>query len=249
MKQLNMHTFAFFVPALSTQLKNAHIHDTYILEHKDVITRITSIVRLKPDESCILFDRVMHIMATLEAENKKTITFRINTIEKNKELKPEIICLLPLLKKDDLAEAINDLTACGVTKIQLITTAKVQRTWGGPQELQRLERIAIAAAEQSKHYTYPLIYEPISLQKAITTYNTTMRIFFDPSGNSLPRLISSLTGSISSISLLVGPEGDLTSEEKKYLKEKSIIFCALTPTILRAHLAITVGAAFIRSLS
>ena len=48
--------------------------------------------------------------------------------------------------------------------------------------------------------------------------------------------------------LLVGPEGDLNLEEKKMVQANNFIFCALTPTIMRAMQAAAFAASFVRSL-
>ncbi len=46
---------------------------------------------------------------------------------------------------------------------------------------------------------------------------------------------------------VIGPEGDLTKEEKAYLKEQGFLFCALTPTVLRAQQAVALGLGILRS--
>ena len=173
------HEFAFFVPDLSVDIKQMQIGDAYISSDAELITRIISVVRLKPEESCILFDRSKHAHATLKNAHKKNITFHINSIQKNQSIKPELICLLPVLKKDDLSQAVSMITACGVTHIQLVMTAKVQRAWGGNQEMERLERVMIAAAEQAKYYAMPILHAPITLDAALKMYAHHMFIFFD----------------------------------------------------------------------
>ena len=45
----------------------------------------------------------------------------------------------------------------------------------------------------------------------------------------------------------VGPEGDLTQEEKDYLKQQGFVFCRLTPTVLRARQAVALGLGILRS--
>ncbi len=45
-----------------------------------------------------------------------------------------------------------------------------------------------------------------------------------------------------------GPEGDLTCEEKRMLADANFLFCALTPTVLRAQQAVAVGLGSFRSL-
>ena len=48
--------------------------------------------------------------------------------------------------------------------------------------------------------------------------------------------------------MLVGPEGDLTHEEKQFVDDHGFIFCKLTPTIMRAHQAVAVGLGVLRSM-
>ena len=50
------------------------------------------------------------------------------------------------------------------------------------------------------------------------------------------------------ISLMVGPEGDLTMDEKELLKERDVQFLCLTPTVLRAQQAVAVSLGIFRSL-
>lgn len=245
MKQSTTHEFAFFIPRLSANT----INNTYVLQDKDMIARITNVVRLTIDETCVLFDHCIHVRVTLEAITKKSLTFHVVECITNKSLKPTVTCLLPLLKKDDLGDAISTITACGVTNIQLVSTIKVQRAWGGTTELERLERVMIAAAEQAKYYTLPILHEPIPLLTALQKHTNALCIFFDPAGKPLTHIITTIQSQKpAAICLLVGPEGDLTNEEKKSLHDLSITFCALTPTVLRAHLALTLATGIIRSL-
>lgn len=73
-------------------------------------------------------------------------------------------------------------------------------------------------------------------------------IFFDPDGEKLMAVMERLVKSHGETVLFVGPEGDLTDTEKELIKSKGFIFCALTPTILRACEAIALGAGVVRSL-
>jgi len=249
MKQSNVHEFAFFIPSLSSTHKQTAIGSLYTLQDKILIPRITTVLRLSIGETCIFFDRLMHMRVQLATVHKKELVFTIIESHSNTLLKPRVTCIVPLLKKDDLGDAITTITACGVNAIQLVTTAKVQRAWGGAQELERLERLVIASAEQAKWYGLPTLHPPIPLKDALEKERSSFRLFFDPTGKPLRSIITHLyEEQPSSICLIIGPEGDLTHEEKNMLHKNNIPFCALTPTILRAHLAITVATGIIRSL-
>lgn len=245
MKQTTTHEFSFFIPDISKNTAGAF----YTLHDGTLITRIISVVRLKVGESCVLFDRSIQIHVILQTIAKKSLIFEIIKHTPTLSLKPAITCLLPILKKDDLSDAISSITACGATTIQLVFTNKVQRTWGGSAELERIERVMIAAAEQAKHYAFPIIHEPIPLAAALKKYTNALHIFFDPTGKPLIDIINLIQQKKpSSLCLIVGPEGDLTIEEKNLLHNLNIPFCALTSTVLRAHLALTLATGIIRSL-
>jgi len=50
------------------------------------------------------------------------------------------------------------------------------------------------------------------------------------------------------IMLVVGPEGDLTVDEKKLLSSAHYTACSLTPTVLRSEEAATLAAGIIRCM-
>ncbi len=75
-----------------------------------------------------------------------------------------------------------------------------------------------------------------------------IKIYFDPTGESLSDIIARVKKiSPTSIIVMVGPEGDLTDQEKEQLRQEKFLFCALTPTVLRSSQAIALGSGIIRS--
>ena len=130
-------------------------------------------------------------------------------------------------------------------------TEKVQRKWGGKKELDRLHTIMIAAAEQSKQYIIPTLHTPKPFSDCVTDFYRTApnSFFFDPQGKELFPVLESLRKHMPEVvSLMIGPEGDLTVLEKQILHENDIQFCRLTPTILRAQQAVVVSLGMFRSL-
>lgn len=164
---------------------------------------------------------------------------------------PNVTVLLPLLKKDDLEKAIYDVTAVGVANVQLMITEKVQRIWGEQKEYDRLIKIMIAAAEQSKCYTFARLQKPMCFFNFFSTalIKDSTNIFADPIGQSFFDTMENLKNKQpKEIILFIGPEGDITAQEKEYLKEHRFIFCKLTPTVLRARQAIGLLAGAVRSI-
>lgn len=239
----NAHLFAFWYPTISSELSAT----TKILHIKDaaLITRISAVLRLQTGESFILFDRAMHVTACIGEINKKYIAVQCSTTVKNNAYAPAITALLPLLKKDDLGTAITQLVACGISAIQLVITQGAQRSWGGTHEYERLERLMIASAEQSKHFALPVLHEPIPLEKALRAYKNI--IVGDVDGKPFKELLVDLPQSLAECAVLVGPESDFTTDEKTLLQANGVRNCALTPTVLRSYLAITIIAGSLRS--
>lgn len=243
MKNTRAHQFALWHGTLSSEkIVNGQ---QYKVIHKDLITRITSVLRLRVGETFILFDRACHVFLKISSLESKCIVTIVSSIDSNAHYTPCITALLPVLKKDDLSTAVYDLTAVGVSVIQLILTDTVQRVWGGQQEYERLERVMIAAAEQSKNFSVPILREPVPLVSEIMQYKTLL--WGDPFGTPFQLAMANLPVSLEQCAVLVGPESDFTFSEREALKRAGCIGCSLTPTILRAHLALTIMAASMRS--
>ncbi|OQA33400.1 MAG: Ribosomal RNA small subunit methyltransferase E [Candidatus Dependentiae bacterium ADurb.Bin331] len=152
------------------------------------------------------------------------------------------------MKREALEHTLYNLVEIGVNEIQLVFTQKTHRNWAGHKEFERMRKIMIAAAEQSKQFSLPHIYEPIQLQEYLhQKKQSAPLIFFDTNGISLAQWFTSHS-KIESVSLLIGPEGDLTPSEKNAVRAIGAQIVSLTPTILRAQQAITLGAGAIRSL-
>lgn len=242
-----VHEFAIYVPDLSEQLKKSK--EPLLLDSKELYHRITKILRIKPGELLILFDRLIHARCTLDKIGKNNLVFQLITHEHNRLFQPSMLFALPLLKRSDTEQAVYHCVATGVTQIQLLTTAKVQRRWGGQAEYERLMRIMIAAAEQSKQFAFPTMKEPVTFDVFLQNLmQESKKVFFDPSGTPLATILQATATSLpKNIVLQIGPEGDLNIEEKKLLQRAEFDFCALTPTILRAPDAVLLGAGIFRA--
>ncbi len=245
------HEFALFVPSLSSLVHQKDVGNSIVLSDETVVHRIATVLRLRPSDQCIFFDRdIQAIVEIMGFVGKKQIQVKIESVQKNLVLQPSVTFLLPMLKRDDYAAALYALTEVGVSTIQLIFTHKTPHQWSRDKDNERAQRIIISAAEQSKNFTYPQLQEPITLEAALQKYNAaSVKFFFDPEGKHLFDVMNALhNDQPKDILLLIGPEGDLNSEEKRMVQVNQFIFCALTPTVIRAVQAATLGAGFVRSL-
>jgi 16S rRNA (uracil1498-N3)-methyltransferase len=246
----NSHVFAFYTELVSTLLSSAQ-QNVYPLHDPELVHRLAVVVRMQKGDTLVLFDTQSHIIARIVSfEGRKVVLVEVLEIHKNRELHPEIQWVLPLLKREAFETALYTLTEMGATSIQPVITQKTARLWGGEKEAMRSKKIMIAAAEQSKQFALPTLYPIIPFELwLLKNYGpTTAKIFFDPLGSSLREELLHLDREKNpEIIALAGPEGDLTTEEKKRLIDQGFRLCALTPTILRAEQAVAVGLGALRS--
>lgn len=234
----NTHLFALYYQATSTY--NAQ----FVITDDQLVHRISRVLRLAQGDACIFFDRTSWISCTITQITRTTVAGTINAKHTVQSWHPKITFFLPVLKRDALATAVYDLVQAGVQEIQLLRTQKAQHAFG-TQELQRLERIIIAAAEQSKNFAFPAIQEPISWSQALLLLQKNRSYVGDPTG--MPIFTALGTERHNAYNLLVGPEGDFTLEESAQLQKAGVMPVRLTPTILKAETAAFYLAALWRS--
>lgn len=245
------HEFALCIESLSLLIQKKVPGSSIIFSDEKLLHRMMTVLRLRIGDECVFFDRDIHITAAIEAfVGKKHVHIVIQSIHSTVILHPNITFLLPMLKRDDYEAALYALTEVGVNTIQLVFTHKTGNQWSANRDSERAQRILISAAEQSKNFAYPQLRAPIVLEDALKkNHDASIKIFFDPQGKQLFDVMQELYRSRpESVLLLVGPEGDLSLEEKKMVQANNFIFCALTPTIMRAVQAAALAAGFVRSL-
>ena len=245
------HEFALFVESLSVLVCKSGSGSNVTLSDEKLLHRMVNVLRLRIDDQCVLFDRHIHASVTIVAfVGKKQVSVTVQSVQKTVFLQPTITFLLPLLKREDYESALYALAEVGVSTIQLVFTQKTAHHWAGAKDSDRAQRILIGAAEQSKNFAYPELKEPMSLEAALKKYSAVCtKVFFDPEGQPLFDVMQKLhSNRADDVLLLVGPEGDLNLEEKKMVQVNDFIFCALTPTIVRAVQAAALGAGFVRSI-
>lgn len=236
------HEFAFYCQNLTARTDEP---GDITIESDELYHRFKHVVRIKAGDSVIIFDKESHCsFLFLRCEGKNRVLGIWKDKKSNKKLLPEITFILPLLKIDALSDAIYSLTEVGITNVQLVSTQKTQ-TPCTPKLLEKLERVAIAAAEQSKDYSYPTILPPVQLTDWLLEKRSGLKFHFDVHGVPFNSW-SSIIDPQQHYYLLVGPEGDLTDDEKACATKAGFQSCLLTPTVLRSTRAISLVSGIFR---
>ena len=247
------HEFAIFSQELNNlNLKNNSSkfdsNSIIVFKDKNLYHRLISILRFEVGHELIIFDQINNFKVKILSLNKNgEIKFEVLSKNKNKVLTPELIWVLPILKKQALEDAVYSLAEIGANQIQLVITEKSQKNFDD-KLLSRLNSIVISGAEQSKNFSFPEILAPIKLAE-LNLSKFINKIYFDPDGDNIAKLITELNSEKNSnIIAMCGPEGDLTEQEKEFIKTLGFNFYALTPTVLRSSQAVAIGSGILRSI-
>lgn len=249
-KASNQHEFAFFAEHVTRMLSSFSVGSLIQISDPDLFHRIARVVRLEIGQVFILFDRKFHMQLEVRSFDGKQIEGVVLCAEKNRQLVPEATFWLPLLKRDQFQNALYSLAECGSNSVQPVITEKVQRRWGGQKERARSLRIMAVAAEQSKHFAFPELNDPRGFEECceLVQASDATKLFFDPLGQPVSSVLHFLSvQEPRELILVIGPEGDLTQQEKEMLQGCGFAFCALTPTILRAQQAVSLAIGLFRS--
>lgn len=237
------HEFAFYFQKL-TRTPQTEI----ALEDEELLHHIKTVLRLEAGDTCVVFNQQMHAQATLMRIEKKKIIFSINNVAINTVLTPDITMLIPLLKRESLKEAVYYAAACGATTIALIPTEKSRHALL-EHEYERLQKVTIAAAQQSKQFAFPDLMLADNLQTMLTRLDDVTLVYCQPDGQAMQTIVTQLrTDAQKKIAVLVGPEGDFTDREKTNITAHNALTMRLTPTVLRAEDAVLVALGALRSL-
>ena len=153
---------------------------------------------------------------------------------------------IPLIHPSRFETAMEKCTELGARKFIPLVTARTEQGLSGRFKKDRLERIVFEAAKQSRRSWIPSIINPIKLQELLQNRNEQ---FFAASMDG-DLAINNITGIApgSSITLLIGPEGDFTDDEIDLMKSSGTKLFRMGGLTLRAETAVIVSTAlFINS--
>ena len=242
------HSFAFFYGELAEHKMGEG--QQLALKERALVHRVGRIVRARVGDLVTLFDDTHVLQGAIDGIDTDSVILRVQAYTAIEPLTPSIIMAVPLLERQHFEQVIYASVELGANEIHLIETDKSRRRWGGQRDRVRCLRIMRAAAEQSKQFFCPPIRDPEPLDAWCSpdVQNATC-IFFDRNGTTTFELMTTLHEQRPQlVVVLVGPEGDLTEKEKNQLVERGFYTYELTPTVLRAHQAATLGLGFVRAI-
>lgn len=140
-------------------------------------------------------------------------------------------------KMDEIVKHSVEAGAADI--IPFISRRTVAVPKDGAKKTVRLQRIAYAAAKQSRRGIIPAVGEPITLQdlaKSLSEYDLVILAYEDEQTKSLKEVLTA-AGEARSIAVIIGPEGGFTGEEAVLLTDAGAHSVSLGKRILRTETA------------
>ncbi len=247
------HHFALYIPSIELSLS----HDAqYITIHdENLYSRVTRILRLQAGDMLTLFDAQEAVTINLKsyaASSKQTILGAVIARHKHEPLQPTIVLLQGMTKKPAFEAMLYAAAQMGVRSIVPLKTEKTHSVSISSHDIQRWQRIMIAACEQSKQFVQPVLEPVLSLrQQALASQlqASASRILFDGEGMRMSDwLAQHQKREVKDICVAIGPEGGFSEVELALLNEASFQSVSLGRSVLRSEDAALVALGCLRSL-
>jgi 16S rRNA (uracil1498-N3)-methyltransferase len=161
----------------------------------------------------------------------------------------EIILVLAVFKFDRLEWAIEKCTELGVSRIVPVIARRTDAhlAAASAKRVDRWQRIALQASEQSRRAAPPEIAEPVKLSEALNQQTPLRIVLAESEERTLLREVVKPDLAKEGIALAVGPEGGWTDDELQAFQQAGWISASLGNTILRAETAAMAAAAIVVS--
>lgn len=223
---------------LQENLKITHILLTPQQKHY-----LLRVLRLEDGDKFIAMDGMGNWwLAQLTAENAEVL----RPLEVKTELPISITLMMALPKGNGFDDIVRYCTELGVTCIAPVLSDRTLLK-PSPQKLERWQRIATEAAEQSERAFVPTILEPVAFKTAINQCQINYRYICEARGE-YPHLTTVINNSSTEIIIAIGPEGGWTDEELEIAIKSEFQPVSLGRRILRAVTAPVVTLSLIAAI-
>ena len=199
------------------------------------------VLRLKPGETVLLCDGEGREAVCKVASTDGWLLRAMERRESQSEAAAKVSVYMALPKADKLEHVIQKATELGAYEIVTFPSA---RCVSRPDEkslkkkLERWEKIAASAAEQSGRGRIPKVLVLGSFSEALTrAAQADKALMFYEHEEALTLKMALSSGGYSTVSLLTGPEGGLEEAEVTQAREAGLQVCTLGKRILRCETA------------
>jgi len=195
---------------------------------------LTQVMRLKLGDSLLVFNgRDGEWRCVIAEILKKGVILRAEVQVRPQAFGPDLELIVAVVKKSRVETIVEKAAELGAARVRLTVT---QRTNVDHIRLDRLDAIAIEAAEQTGRLDVPTIGDPEKLADILDAWDPARRVMFCDETGGAP--VASAINAPGPWAILVGPEGGFSPEERERLRSHPFTTAvSLGPRILRADTA------------
>ena len=192
-----------------------------------------NVMRLRVDDGVLLFNgQSGEWLARVGESGRKSMTLTVERKTREPETIPDVSLAFAPVKRAQTDWLVEKATELGVAHIIPVIT---RRTIVERVKLDRLDAIAIEAAEQCGRTRLPAIAEPVPLKQLLDERDPERTLYFADEGGGEPVARAFRPGAAL---ILTGPEGGFTDEERASIRAAAnAVPISLGPRILRAETA------------
>jgi 16S rRNA (uracil1498-N3)-methyltransferase len=167
---------------------------------------------------------------------KRAVTLQAEAQARPQATGPDLDLVIALVKRARLETIVEKAAELGARRVRPVIT---ERTNADHTRVDRLQAIAVEAAEQTGRLDVPQVLEPAKLEKLIDGWEAGRNLLFcDEAGDALPALEALKDQACAPWAILIGPEGGFSPRERQILRSLNFATPAtLGPRILRADTA------------
>ena len=230
----------FFVPAFHHQRAELSGDEAHHL------TRVLRVERGQQYEVC---DGETAWLGTVVEAHKARVVFSLEERLAPKPAAPPLLLYAALFKFDHMEWLVEKGTELGVEAFHFVNAERSERGLdrAADKRIERWRKIALEAAQQCRRDRLPLLHAPVWLSEAAKTAEG-VRLLLDEAGGE-PLLRALEYRGNQAISLMTGPEGGWTAQERALLNEAGWRSVTMGSLILRAETAALAAAAVVQSAS
>jgi 16S rRNA (uracil1498-N3)-methyltransferase len=192
-----------------------------------------NVLRMTIGAELLVFDgKSGEWLARIAEAGKKRMTLTIERKTRERETVPDVWLAFAPVKRAQTDWLVEKATELGAAKLVPVRT---ERTIAERVKLERLQSIAIEAAEQCGRTVIPHIAEPIGLMRLLSERDATRAVYFADELGGEPAARAFASGPAL---ILTGPEGGFAAEERERIRAApNSVAISLGPRILRAETA------------
>ena len=211
------------------------LENTTSLLSKEHTHYIANVMRLKRGSNINFFNNEGEWLSEIVFLERDRVEVKFLNKIKESSTTSNIELAICLVKKTPMEIILQKATELGVSKITPIIS---ERTEVKELNLERANKITVEAIEQSNQLNPPVINQVTKLKDFISNINQDTKLFF-ADVNSKYKIKSGDIEKSQSISILIGPEGDFSLQERELiLAILNLTSFTLSKNILRTDTAV-----------